>query len=209
MNAECAREPDVLDMLAANRWPSKCEQDLKEHVETCAACAGLLIVASALLDEHESAWAEARVPPPALVWWRAQVRGREEAARAAARPIAFVQGIAASCAVWIAVSLLRAFPPPVPDWHAWFATALNALPDVAAVAAAVPGGVPFLVVAVASLLLSSLVLFFALREDSCQTSAISKRLQLACSFLPPEGGSYDRGLLPASGFRLPAGSWSW
>ena len=165
MNAECAREPDVLDMLAANRWPSKCEPDLKEHVETCAACAGLLVVASALLDEHESAWAEARVPPPALVWWRAQVRGREEAARAAARPIAFVQGVAASCAVWMAISLVRAFPPPVPDWHAWFATALNALPDVAAVAAAVPGGVPFLVVAVASLLLSSWLLFFALREE--------------------------------------------
>jgi hypothetical protein len=165
MTAECGREQDVLDMLAANRWPAKCEPELQAHLQTCAPCADLLIVAGALLDEHECAWAEARVPPSALVWWRAQVRGREEAARAAARPIAFVQGIAASCAVWIAISLVRAFPPAVPDWRAWVAAAVNTLPDVATVAAAVPGGVPFLVVAVASLLLSSLVLFFALREE--------------------------------------------
>jgi hypothetical protein len=44
-------------------------------------------------------------------------------------------------------------------------TALNSTPDFAAVAAAVPGAVPFLVVAGASILLAPVVLFFALRED--------------------------------------------
>jgi hypothetical protein len=165
MTAECSREQDVLDTLAANRWPAKCEPDLEAHLQTCAVCADLVIVARALLDEHECAWAAARVPPSALVWWRAQVRGREEAARAAARPIAFVQGIAASCAVWIAVSLVRAFPPAPPDWRSWVTAGMKTVPDVAALAAAVPGGVPVLVGAAASLLLSSLVLFFGLREE--------------------------------------------
>jgi len=164
MTAECAREQDVLDMLAASRWPAKCEPDLQAHLQTCAACADLVVVAGALLDEHGCAWAEARVPPSALVWWGAQMRGREEAARAAARPIAFVQGIAASCAVWIAISLVRAFPPAAPDWRAWIAAAANTIPDMATLAAAVPGGLVFVVVALASLLLSSLVLFFALAE---------------------------------------------
>jgi hypothetical protein len=161
----CAREQDVLDMLAARRWPGRCEPELNVHLQTCAECRDLLAVSAALLSEHETAWAEARVPGSAVVWWRAQVRGREEAARAAARPIAFVQGIAASCAVWLALSLVRAFPPPVPDWRAWMSAALNSAPDIAAVAAGVPGAIPFLVVAGASLLLAPVVLFFALRED--------------------------------------------
>ena len=165
MTTACAREQDVLDTLAAHRWPARCEPELGAHVQACGICADLVVTASALLDEHDQAWSEARVPSSALVWWRAQVRGREEAARAAARPIAFVQGIAASCAVWIAVSLIRAYPPAVPDWHAAMTGLVKSLPDVALLAAAVPGGVPFLILAGASLLLSPLVLFFALREE--------------------------------------------
>ena len=93
------------------------------------------------------------------------MRGREEAARAAARPIAFVQGIAASCAIWVAISLVRAFPPAAPDWRTWIATANTPLRTwplsrrVRCRAASL-----FFVVAFASLLLSSLVLFFALEE---------------------------------------------
>jgi hypothetical protein len=41
----------------------------------------LTAAAAALLNEHESAWGEARVPASGVVWWRAQVRAREEAAR--------------------------------------------------------------------------------------------------------------------------------
>lgn len=165
MKPVCAREQDVLDMVTARRWPGRCEPDLSEHLQTCAGCRDLLAVNAALLTEHETAWAEARIPASAVVWWRAQVRGREEAARAAARPIAFVQGIAATCAVWVALSLVRAFPPQVPDWRNWISAVVNSTPDVAAFAAAVPGGIAFLVLAGASLLLAPLVLFLGLRED--------------------------------------------
>jgi hypothetical protein len=164
-NIACAREQDVLDMLAAHRWPGRCEPELEEHIRACGICGDLAAAAAALLDEHECAWNEARVPASGVVWWRAQVRAREEAARAAARPIAFVQGVAASCAVWVALSLLRAFPPMAGlKWREW-ATALAAkVPDFSAVAASVPGGEPFLIVVGASLLLAPVVLFIGLRE---------------------------------------------
>jgi hypothetical protein len=162
---DCPHEQEVLDMLAARRWPDRCEPELEAHIRACAICADLTASAAALLDEHESAWGEARVPPSVVVWWRAQVRAREEAARAAARPIAFVQGVAASCALWVAISLLRAFPPqPGLNWRGWATVFVGKVPDVSAVAASVPGGLPFLIVVGASLVLAPVALFIGLRE---------------------------------------------
>jgi hypothetical protein len=164
-NIACAREQDVLDVLAARRWPGRCEPELEEHIRVCGICGDLAAAAAALLDEHECAWGEARVPASGVVWWRAQVRAREEAARAAARPIAFVQGVAASCAVWVAFSLLRAFPPRTGlNWRGWVTSLAGIVPDFSAVAASVPGGLSFLIVVGASLFLAPVVLFIGLRE---------------------------------------------
>jgi hypothetical protein len=165
MSTECAREQDVLDTLAANRWPDRCEPDLAAHVRTCEICSDLALAAAALLNEHDRAWSEARVPSAAVMWWRAQLRAREEAARAAARPIGFVQGVAASCAVWIAVSVIRAFPPAALDWRPWLARLVNGVADLGALAGAIPGGASLLIVAALSLLLWPLALFLALREE--------------------------------------------
>jgi hypothetical protein len=161
----CTREQDVLDVLAARRWPDRCEPELEAHIRACAICGDLAAAAAALMNEQESAWGEARVPASGVVWWRAQVRAREEAARAAARPIAFVQGVAASCALWVAVSLLRAFSPQVGlHWRDWMAGVADHAPDVSSLAASLPGGLPFLIVIGASLLLAPLALFIGLRE---------------------------------------------
>lgn len=159
----CPREEDVLDTVAARRWPERCDAGLAAHLRDCAACADLAAVAAALLEDHESAWQEARVPSPALVWWRAQARAREEAARAAARPIAFAQGAAATCAVWGAVWLLRAFGPVPLDWRGWLTRTAETLPDVSGLTASVPGGLPLLAAAAGSLLVLPLLLFVVVR----------------------------------------------
>jgi hypothetical protein len=162
---DCAREQDVLDMLAARRWPDRCEPELEAHIRACAVCGDLTNAAAALLDEHESAWAEARIPASGVVWWRAQMRAREEAARAAARPIAFVQGVAASCALWVSVSLLRAFLPQAGlNWREWTTGLADRVPDFSAVAASVPGGLPLLILVGASLAFAPVALFIGLRE---------------------------------------------
>lgn len=110
MKTECPYEQDVLDALAAQRWPEPSDGDLRAHVSECALCADLVEVAAALLNDRDMAWHEAHLPPSSIVWWKAQVRAREEAVRAAARPLAFIQGVAASVAVWLAVALARALP---------------------------------------------------------------------------------------------------
>src|SRR5919107_557958 len=151
MRTECAREEDVLDMLSAQRWPGRCDPELIAHIRACTVCDDLVTAASALRDDHEDIWRDARVPASSLVWWRAQARAREEAARAAVRPIAFVQGVAAASAVWLALSLLRAFPIRFgADWHGLITMLRTGLPDVSAAAHSVPGGTSLLMAVAAS-----------------------------------------------------------
>jgi hypothetical protein len=165
MRIECAREDDVLDMLAAQRWPRRCDAELMAHISECRLCDDLVTAAAALRDDQDRTWREARVPASSLVWWRAQSRAREEAARAAVRPIAFVQGVAAASAVWIAVSMLRAFPIRFrAGWHGLAGIVRAGMPDVSALMQAVPGGAPLLMAVAASILLAPVVLFFVVRE---------------------------------------------
>lgn len=169
MKTECAHEQDVLDALAAQRWPARCEASLRAHVNECALCADLVVVAAALLEDQESAWTEARVPPATVVWWRAQARAREEAARAAARPLAFIQGVAASMALWLAIAICRALPwPSLEDWRRRLADLVPSiafrLPDLSAVMTFLPAALLILVLA-AWLMLAPVAIYFAVHDE--------------------------------------------
>jgi hypothetical protein len=64
------------------------------------------IVVEAIAAEAALARTEAAPPSSAIVWWRAQMRARQEAARAADRPITIVHGLAIACCAGIALSLI-------------------------------------------------------------------------------------------------------
>jgi hypothetical protein len=120
---DCCREDDVLDALTSGRWPDRVGDDIKDHVATCAICADVVAVASAVLEvRHEPG--EMRIPSSAVMWWRAQMRARQEAAREAARPITVAQVVAAVTLVAVAVGGLIVLSP-------WFAGILGGwMPDV-------------------------------------------------------------------------------
>jgi hypothetical protein len=101
---ECVREDEVLEAVAFGRWPDHAA-DLVAHAATCAVCAGLADVACALHDEREAACREALVPASGMVWWRATIRARADAARTVSRPITIAQGIAGACAAGLACGL--------------------------------------------------------------------------------------------------------
>jgi hypothetical protein len=133
---ECTREQDVVDALAAGRWPERCDPDLRSHVDGCAVCADLLEVVAPLLDARDVVYADVRVPSSGTVWWRAQVRARREAARQATRPITVAQTIAASIGVaGLVASIVVAAPwlgysfAPLAGLQSFDAGSL-ALPDV-------------------------------------------------------------------------------
>lgn len=89
--ADCPHEPDVLDAVVSARWPDRLDAELTAHLATCAVCSETAIVAYALLAERDVAWRDAVVPPAGQVWWRAEMRARQEAIRAAAQPIAVAE----------------------------------------------------------------------------------------------------------------------
>ena len=92
------------------------DDDLRAHVGTCATCAEVIAVTLALQEDRREIVRNAPILPAELVWWRAERRAREEAARAATRPIALAHLIAVACAGAAALTLIGgAF-----GWlHAW------------------------------------------------------------------------------------------
>ena len=129
---DCPFETDVLDALASHRWPARAGADLRAHVAACDSCRDLADTAGALLHEHDAAYAEARVPPSAVIWHRAQLRAREEAARAATRPIGFVQGVAFACGIALALGAAMWGLPLLPAWALDLPALLARVPAVAA-----------------------------------------------------------------------------
>lgn len=163
----CAREDELLDALQTSRWPETCEAALRDHVASCEACTDLLAVAAPLLDGHRALMRDATVPSSAIVWWRAQVRSRREAAEKAERPISVVFGIAVACAAGLLATALGIYVPTVRKALPWLAERVNT-PALSAVSTD-PLASPIGTAAVAALLLCVLVgpivLYVTLRED--------------------------------------------
>ena len=120
---QCPREPDVLDALASARWPDRVDAELSNHVASCEICRDVITVAAAMRDDHDAAWREANVPSSGQMWWRAEMRARQDAIREASRPVAVAQGVAIALALavvvaggwfaWPSLQSLFATPPPV------------------------------------------------------------------------------------------------
>ena len=71
----------------------------------CPECGPLVVLAQQIRREFEHTTREARVPTPEIVWWRAQMRARQDAARKAARPILLTQALAIAALIGLLVSV--------------------------------------------------------------------------------------------------------
>lgn len=158
---ECPREQEVVDTLATGQWPERADADLRRHVAGCPVCDDLV----AVLDPLAAAWSETRadvhVPAPGTVWWRAQMRARQEAARAATRPVIVAQAVGGLAALIACVLGMVVFLPS-------FVTVLGSSwahlgPGLARVGTMSQGWV--LVAIVAVIAATSLALYLAVAED--------------------------------------------
>jgi hypothetical protein len=148
----CERERNVLDAIAANRWPDRLDGELSAHVAACAICRDLATVAGAIAEDYGTAFEHAHLPSAGLVWWRAEIRARQQAIRAAERPITLIQTMVGVCGVAAALGLLA--------W-AGFNTR-----EIWEVLANQPVLLPLLYVAIGVLvLLGSVALFLALSDE--------------------------------------------
>lgn len=95
----CSQQEQVTAVIQAGQWPDGCEPELRAHVEACQACSDLVLVAQAFQQAGKTSLPMAhQLPSPGVIWWRAQIRKRNEAMERVIRPVAIAE--------WIAISVL-------------------------------------------------------------------------------------------------------
>jgi hypothetical protein len=103
---DCAREDEVLMMVSTGRWPEAAPAELRQHADQCQVCGELGLAAVAIGEEAEAA--APNLPSSGTVWWRAQLRARQEAARQVVRPITAAQMMAFAAMVGVAGAVFGA-----------------------------------------------------------------------------------------------------
>ena len=128
MTPSCPREAEVLDLVWTNQWPARAERSLVEHVTTCEVCRDLATVAAAVGDLNEVTVAGVKVPDASVVWYRAEVRARQELTRRATRPVAAAQIAAAVVGIGGVFTAWRLGGASLMEW--WQGLSAPARPQV-------------------------------------------------------------------------------
>jgi hypothetical protein len=118
---ECPRESDVLTMVVTGQWPARVPDELRAHIAGCETCAELAVAAQAIDAEAEATRPLIRdLPSAGTIWWRAQLRARQEAVRDAVRPMTAVHTLGLAAIFAVAGAIFGASAQ-------WFQTGLRSL----------------------------------------------------------------------------------
>jgi hypothetical protein len=115
------------------------------------------IVAGAIAAEAALARTEAAPPSSAIVWWRAQMRARQEAALAASRPITIVHAIAIAAGAGLMLSAIGYAVAGVKGSTGWVAGVYQSLAAAAAPLAALDLTSRWVMVPMTAMVISVLV----------------------------------------------------
>lgn len=120
----CVREREVAELLHQGYWPDACPADLRAHVEACRICSDLVLVTQALGEERKQTMPLPRLESAGALWWRAQLRHRNEAIEKMGRPLVGAQVFALAIALVAAVAVVVW---QVGNWSEWIADLPHAL----------------------------------------------------------------------------------
>ncbi len=87
MRLSCPRENEVRGLVELGQWPAAADPELSAHVSTCRACGDLVLVSQAFQKARTQTLAAAKLPPPGILFWRAQLRRRNAAVERLTRPL--------------------------------------------------------------------------------------------------------------------------
>jgi hypothetical protein len=113
---QCHREQEVLDAVRSGRWSGPWGEEVRKHAAGCAVCAEVALVAEAMLQEHDLAQSDVRLPSAGLVWWKAQLAARRAAEERATQPITLVERFAQALALISVVGLALWQWPRISSW---------------------------------------------------------------------------------------------
>lgn len=119
------------------------------------------IVAEAMAAEASSARREATPPSSAIVWWRAQMRARQEAANAVERPITIVHAVAIACGAGLLLSVVGTAVGGVKSSATWLAAAYQSAASMGAPLASIDLTSRWVTLPMTAMLVSLLAAFIA------------------------------------------------
>jgi hypothetical protein len=83
----CTCEKDIRELVESGQWPLAAPADLKSHAASCRTCADLVLVATAFQRARATTIAAAKPASAGAIWWRAQLRSRQQAFQRIQRPL--------------------------------------------------------------------------------------------------------------------------
>jgi hypothetical protein len=122
----CSRTAEVQELLRLGHWPRAAGAELEAHVRGCRRCGEMVLVAQALSAAKASSIDAARIGPPALVWWRAQLRRRNEAVQRVERPMR-AQMLVVLAVVCVGLGLAFRLSGGANAWRAWVSSGTEAV----------------------------------------------------------------------------------
>jgi hypothetical protein len=102
----CRHEAEIRQLLQLGHWPQSCTPELRAHVAGCRACGDLVLVTTAFREARAMSINAAQLPPPGLLWWRAQLRRRNAAVKRIQKPILGAQIFALAVTLLIATGIV-------------------------------------------------------------------------------------------------------
>lgn len=95
----CSSEKELQASLRQGRWPHACDPDLRAHAASCRDCQELALVTQTLQKAKSNLDQLARLHlarvggSPGLLWWRGQLRRRNEAIQSVTEPLALAEKV--------------------------------------------------------------------------------------------------------------------
>ncbi len=122
----CSRTAEVQELLRLGHWPQAAGAEFVEHVRGCRRCSEMVLVTEALGAAKARSVNEAPVEPPALVWWRAQLRRKHEAVQRVERPMR-AQMLLVLAVVCVGVGLAFRLSGGASAWRTWMRAGAEAV----------------------------------------------------------------------------------
>lgn len=96
---DCENERLIVEAVQSGLWPDGCGPALVLHAQKCEVCRDALLVAQFLQAQPPESLHQVRLPGAELVWWKAQLKARREAAERAARPVSIAEFLSLACSL--------------------------------------------------------------------------------------------------------------
>jgi predicted anti-sigma-YlaC factor YlaD len=102
----CSHDAELKTEMESGHWPEASTGELRAHVAECRACRDAVRLQQSFRSARAVTLAQPQLPPPGLIWWRAQLRRRNAAFARVQRPIVGAQILALLVTVAIGAGMV-------------------------------------------------------------------------------------------------------